>query len=74
MIGLVVPSQGDAAKALNALNWIAEKAPMEWAQLFASDVLPLMRRKGTIAAFVKLLAQQPKLKEFIAGFRDILTR
>ena len=74
VIGLVVPSQGDAAKALNALNWIAEKAPMEWAQLFASDVLPLMRRKGTIAAFVKLLAQQPKLKEFIAGFRDILTR
>lgn len=74
VIGLVVPSQGDAAKALNALSWIAEKAPMEWAQLFASDAIPLMRRKGTIAAFVKLLAQQPKLKEFIADFRDILTR
>ena len=74
VIGLVVPSQDDAAKALNALNWIAERAPMEWAQLFASDVLPLMRRKGTITAFVKLLAHQPELNDFIVGFRDILTR
>lgn len=74
VIGLVVPSHGDAASALNGLRWISQQAPMEWAQLFASDVLPLMRRKGQIAPFVKLLAQEPKLKEFIAGFRDILTK
>jgi hypothetical protein len=74
VIGLVVHSQGDAGKTLNALDWIAGKAPMEWAQLFASDALPLIRRKGSIAAFVKLLAENPELKKFIAGFRDILTR
>jgi hypothetical protein len=74
VIGLVTPAQGDAAKAVNALRWIADKATMEWAQLFASDLMPLMRRKGTMPAFAKQVMQDTRLKKYIAGFRDILTQ
>lgn len=72
VIGLVVPAQKSADHAINALKWLSQKASMEWAQLFAADVFPLMRKHGTIAAFVRKLDDEPKLKEFIAGFRNIL--
>ena len=72
IIGLVVKAQYNAGQAINALKWIASKASMEWAQLFASDLLPLMRGRGTIAAFVSLFAREPELREFAAEFKGVL--
>jgi hypothetical protein len=74
VIGLVMLAQKDAEKAVNALRWISVQATMEWAQLFASDLMPLLRRKGQFSDFVKLVTQDAQLKKFITGFRDILAR
>lgn len=72
VIGLVIPSQDDPAAAVNALKWLSRRATMEWAQLFASDLFPLMRIKGTTAQFLMLVNQDPELLEFVKSFRDIL--
>lgn len=73
-IGLASSAPSDAGKALNALRWLSRRAPMEWAQLWASDTFPLLRKNSTFAPFVKGLSEEPELQEYVARFRNILAQ
>jgi MoxR-like ATPase len=70
---LALISRGQSGNAaMNALRYLAEKAPPEWAQLYAADAIPLLRRTGKLADLARLLRDEPAIAEFMRDFRDLI--
>jgi len=65
--GLTLRAQ-TAPRAHQALRWLAAKAEPEWAQLFTTDTLSLLRRTddGALAALQRLIAGDAELGRFLA--------
>ena len=51
-LALVTRSQS-AEEALCAMRYLAECAPAEWVQLFATDAFPVLRKLGHMGAIAK---------------------
>lgn len=70
---LALISRGrDAAKALNALRYLAACAPAEWVQLYAIDAIPLLRAQGMLAQLATLLRQEPGIAAFLRDYRELI--
>jgi MoxR-like ATPase len=62
----------DADQGLRAFEWLVEAAPAEWVQLFASDLIGQMRRKGQLGALAQRVAKEPQLQQFLRDYRELL--
>ena len=71
--GLTLRAQS-APRAHQALRWLAAKAEPEWAQLFTTDTLTLLRRTddGALAALQRLIAGDVELGRFLADVATLL--
>lgn len=61
-------------QGLRAFQWLVETAPAEWVQLFASDLIGQMRRKGQLGALAQLVAKEPRLQQFLRDYRELLAQ
>lgn len=71
VLGLTARGSGGQA-ALNALRYLAAKAPPEWVQLYAMDAIPLLRRTGKLADLARLLREEPAIAAFLRDFRELI--
>ncbi|MCU0493594.1 MAG: MoxR family ATPase [Chloroflexaceae bacterium] len=69
VVGLTARAS-DASRVYHAFRWIIASAPAEWAQLFAVDMLKVVRSRGMLADLRALLDADGELKARI----DALTR
>lgn len=70
-IGLAARAK-NVEQAMNAFLWMMEKAPAEWVQLLAVDMLRLSRERGQLGELAKRLLADPKAKAFMAQFRELI--
>jgi hypothetical protein len=72
MVLALVARARSGEQALNALRYLAQRAPAEWTQLYGADAIPLLRASGKLAQLTKLLKEEPALKDFMARFRELM--
>ena len=70
-LALVTRSQ-QAAEALCAIRYLADEAPAEWLQLYATDAFPMLRKSGQIGAVARAFSEDAKLRDFITRFRELM--
>jgi hypothetical protein len=70
-LGLTMRAR-DADQGLCAFRWLVETATAEWVQLFASDLIGQMRRKGQLGPLAQLVAKEPRLQQFLRDYRELL--
>ncbi len=70
-IGLTVRAE-NAHKAHHAFRWLSRVAPVEWVQLFVSDLLGLMRSRGQLGMLVTLIKQDPEIEKFMQDYRQLV--
>ncbi|BDI33071.1 ATPase [Capsulimonas corticalis] len=70
-IGLTVRAD-EPEKALNVFRWMADQAPPEWVQLFAADMLRLMRERGQMGMLAPLILKEPRLQQFLRDYQELL--
>ena len=58
---------------VNSFNWLVERAPAEWVQLYATDLFPLLRGRGELAPVHAALMEQPNLKAFLMEFTRLMS-
>src|SRR4028119_181784 len=71
IIGLTVRAT-DVDKALHAFRWLAERASAEWVQLFAADLMRLLRARGQIGVLAEIVRQDPQLRGFLQQYQELL--
>ncbi|PWK42193.1 AAA family ATPase [Pleionea mediterranea] len=71
VMGLVGRSK-KSETAIKCFNWLVDKAPAEWVQLFATDLFPQLRRLGELEPVHKALMEEPKLKAFLNDFIQLM--
>lgn len=59
-------------QAENAILWMGERAPAEWFQLFAGDVLRRMRQSGRGEALIRAIVGNDKIRAVLGEFRGLL--
>ncbi|PHV61555.1 ATP-binding protein [Cyanobacterium aponinum] len=62
----------NADEALNGFRWLIDKAGNEWIQLFAVDLMRIMRKKGQLGALSKLIKTEKQLQTFFKDFQNII--
>lgn len=62
----------DADQGLRAFQWLVQTATSEWVQLFASDLIGEMRRRGQLGLLAQLVAKEPRLQQFLRDYRELL--
>jgi hypothetical protein len=62
----------NADETLNAFRWLIDKASNEWIQLFAVDLMRIMREKGQLGALSKLIKAEKQLQTFFKDFQNII--
>jgi len=62
----------EAEHAINGFHWLVDKAPAEWVQLFATDLFPLLRARDQLEPVHQALTSEPKLREFLTEFSELL--
>ncbi len=62
----------EAEAAINGFRWLVDKAPAEWVQLFATDLFPLLRARDQLQPVHEALTSEPKLREFLTEFSELL--
>ena len=60
------------ARALSALRYLAEHAPAEWVQLFATDAIPAIRKSGKLSELATLMREEPILQDFMKRFKELM--
>ncbi|AGF53583.1 sll7029 (plasmid) [Synechocystis sp. PCC 6803] len=70
-IGLAVRAK-DATAGVNAFHWLTDKADSEWVQLFVTDMAGQLRRAGHLGALSIMAKKEPKLKQFMQGYQELL--
>ena len=71
MIGLTVRAD-TPERAINAFRWLADLAPPEWVQLYAADMLRLMRERGQMGRLAPLILAEPRLQKFLRDYQELL--
>ncbi len=57
---------------VNCFHWLIDNAPAEWIQLFATDLFPLLRKRGDLAPVHQALMDDPKLRAFLDEFTRLM--
>lgn len=68
---LVTRSQS-AEECLCAMRYLSQYAPAEWLQLYATDVFPILRRRGHMGAVAKAFQEDTDLRDFMTRFRRLM--
>ena len=55
----------DAGQALHAMSWLVDKARPEWIQMFAADMIPLLRERKQLPRFQKAVLSRPDMMEYL---------
>ncbi len=63
----------DTTQALEAFRWMSKKAPAEWVQVFATDLVGKFRSLGKLGPLAQMVEEEPELKEFIKRYREMMT-
>lgn len=71
VVGLSVRA-ASADEGYAAFNWLAQVAPAEWVQLFATDMFRVMRQKGQIGALAVMVQKDEKLQKFLKEFQQLV--
>ncbi len=71
VIGLTVRAD-TPPRAIHAFRWLADFAPPEWVQLYAADMLRLMRERGQMGQIASLILQEPRLQKFLRDYQELL--
>ncbi len=72
VIGLTVRAD-TPPRAVHAFRWLADLAPPEWVQLFASDMLRLVRERGQMRQMAPLILAEPRLQKFLRDYQALLS-
>lgn len=62
----------DLKQSLRAFRWLSSKAPSEWAQLFATDLIRLAQARNQFGVLATLAQQEPKLQEYLKDYMEML--
>ncbi len=71
VVGLVARVR-ESEQVVNGLSWLVDAATPEWVQLFAADVFPKLRSLGIFPDAHGAILAQPRLKDFLADFAQLL--
>ena len=63
----------DTTQALEAFRWMSKKAPAEWVQVFATDLVGKFRSLGKLGPLAQMVKEEPELEEFIKRYREMMT-
>lgn len=69
VVGLVARCE-EAATAFAALKWLGQRAPLEWVQLSATDLLRKMRAKKQMRALQSLIAGDAEMQEWMRAYQE----
>lgn len=69
--GLTVRSQ-NVTQAHRAFRWLIQCADPEWVQLFAGDLVRLLRGRKQLGALAELVAKDEKLREFVHDYQNLV--
>lgn len=72
VVGLTVRAR-NADEGAHAFRWLVERASAEWVQLFASDLVRVLRSRGELGRLATLLASDARLGRFISDYRALLS-
>ncbi len=72
IIGLTVRSDS-IEKGHAAFGWLAERAGPEWVQLFAADLVRLLRARGQLGLLADLVRRDPRLARFLQEYQQVLS-
>ena len=70
-IGLTVRAT-DVSRGHHAFRWLAERASAEWVQLFAADLMRLLRARGQVGVLAEIVRQDPQLRDFLRQYQELL--
>lgn len=70
-IGLTVRAE-TVERAHRAFNYLAEVAGPEWVQLFAADLIRLLRDRGQVGTLAQLVKRDQRLGQFLKDFQELV--
>ena len=70
-IGLTVRAR-TAERGYRGFEWLSQKAPAEWLQLYAVDLFKQMRAVGQMGALAGFVAKDEKLRDFLADYQKMV--
>ena len=65
VVTALVACAKDAGQALHAMGWLVDKARPEWIQMFAADMIPLLRERKQLPRFQKAVLSRPDMMEYL---------
>jgi hypothetical protein len=71
-VGLTMRST-EESYAMNAFRWLSDRAGAEWVQLFAADLMRLLRQRGKVGLLAILANSDPQFSRFFREFTDLIT-
>ncbi len=71
VVGLVSRSD-DAQRGYYALKWLAHRAPLEWVQLCATDLLRKLRALKQMRALQALIAQDSEMQTWMEDYQRLM--
>ncbi len=71
-IGLTVRA-ASAEQAYNAFSWLAQTAPPEWVQLYATDLFRRMRARGQMSALTEYVMRDQTLQSFLKDYQRLMS-
>ncbi len=72
-IGLTVRA-ADVNQNLHAFRWLSNGAGAEWVQLFAVDMMRVLRAKGLVGEMATILKDEPNIQKFFGAFGDLISQ
>jgi MoxR-like ATPase len=70
-IGLTVRAE-TVERGLRAFHYLAENAGPEWVQLFASDLVRLLRDRGQLGTLAQLVQREEQLGRFLKDYQELM--
>ncbi len=70
-MGLTVRAK-TAQRGYHGFEWLSQKAPAEWLQLYAVDLFKQLRAAGQMGALALFVAKDEKLRAFLADYQTMV--
>ena len=70
-IGLTVRAES-VERGLRGFHYLAEHAGPEWVQLFASDLMRLLRDRGQLGTLAQLVRRDERLGKFLKEYQELM--
>jgi MoxR-like ATPase len=71
VVGLLTRAE-NPPMGYHAFRWLARVAPIEWVQLYATDLFRLMRAAQRIQPLFALIHQDPALQKWMEEYRQVM--